>query len=221
MRGPRAAPIVVLALACLQAAAAVPAAGAMPAAGGARTLPIDPASSALTFTIHRPGETIEGRAREFAGEVGLNPVDLAAGGSVTLRIVASALETGNRMRDRKMRGSYLEVERYPEILFKSISIKVGPERERSESPPATGTRGAERGGTQRRALVEGVLSLHGVDRTLLVPAAIRYDTGTLTAEGSVTLRYSDHGIPVPRFLWLVMDDEIVVRFRFVAGPAAP
>jgi polyisoprenoid-binding protein YceI len=214
MRGPRAAPIVVLALACLPAAAAVP------APGGALTLPIDPASSVLTFTIHRPGETIEGRAREFAGEVGLDPADLAAGGSVTLRVAAAALETGNRMRDRKMRGSYLEAERYPAILFKSISIKVGPERERSESPPAAGARAAAPGGTQRKALVEGVLSLHGVERGLLVPAAIRYHDGILTAEGSVTLTYSDYGIPIPRFLWLVMDDEIVVRFRFVAGPAA-
>ena len=214
MKGPRAAPIVVLALACLPAAAAVP------APGGALTLPINPARSELTFTIHRPGETVDGRAREFAGEVGFDPADLSAGGSVTLRVEASALETGNRMRDRRMRGFYLEAERHPAILFKSISIKVGPDRERSESPPAAGTRGAAPGGTQRRALVEGVLSLHGVDRTILVPAAIRYDSGTLTAEGSVTLRYSDHGIPIPRFLWLVMDDEIVVRFRLVAGPAA-
>ena len=214
MRGPRAAPIVVLALACLPAAAAVP------APGGAVTLPIDPGTSSLTFTIHRAGETIDGRAREFAGEIDFNPADLSAGGSVTLRVVASALETGNRMRDRKMRGSHLEVERFPAILFKSISIKVGSERERRASPPAAGTLGSAPGGTQRRALVEGVLSLHGLDRTLLVPAAIRYDSGTLTAEGSVTLTYSEYGIPIPRFLWLVMDDEIVVRFRFVAVPAA-
>ena len=214
MRGPRTAPIFLLAFACLPAAAAVP------APGGARTLPIDPALSVLTFTIHRPGETIEGRAREFSGEVGFDPADLSAGGVVGLRVAAAALETGNRMRDRKMRGSHLEVERFPAILFKSISIKVGPERERSEPPPAAGIRGAAPGRTQRKALVEGVLSLHGVDLTILVPAAIRYDSGTLTAEGSVTLTYSEYGIPIPRFLWLVMDDEIVVRFRFVAVPAA-
>lgn len=215
MRGPRAAAMVLLAL------ARFPAVAAAPGPGGADTLPIGPETSSLTFTIHRPGETIDGTAREFAGEVRFDPADLSAGGSVTLRVMTSALETGNRMRDRKMRGSYLEVERYPAILFKSISIRVGPERERSESPPAAGLRGAAQGGTQRKAIVEGVLSLHGVERGLLVPAAIRYDKRILTAEGSVTLTYSDYGIPIPRFLWLVMDDEIVVRFRFVAGPAAP
>ena len=177
---------------------------AQPLPGGTLTLAIHPGTSHLTFTIHRPGETIDGTAREFTGEVVFNPADLSAGSSVTLRVVASSLTTGNRMRDRKMRGSHLEVERFPEIVFKSTSIRVG----------------SERGGSQRKALVEGVLSLHGVDRTLMVPAAIRYDSVTLTAEGSVALTYSDYGIPIPRFLWLVMEDDIQVRFRFVAEAAA-
>ena len=178
-------------------------AAAQPLPGGTLTLPIHPVTSHLTFTIHRPGETIDGTAREFTGEVVFNPADLSAGSSVTLRVVASSLTTGNRMRDRKMRGSHLEVERFPEIVFKSTSIRVG----------------LERGGLQRKVIVEGVLSLHGVDRTLMVPAAIRYDGGTLTAEGSVALTYSDYGIPIPRFLWLVMEDDIQVRFRFVAEAA--
>ena len=167
------------------------------------TLVIDPATSELTFSISRPGETIDGATREFCGEVVLDPADLSHASSVVLRVKAASLATGNRLRDRKMRGSHLEVDRFPEIVFRSTSIQVG------ESLRGAGT---------RKALVEGALSLHGVERTVLVPALIRYDNGTLTAEGSVDLTYSDYGIPIPRFLWLVMDDAIKVRFRFVAGP---
>ncbi|PYT15916.1 MAG: hypothetical protein DMF51_05790 [Acidobacteria bacterium] len=167
------------------------------------TLVIDPATSELTFSISRPGETIDGATREFGGEVVLDPADLSHASSVVLRVKAASLATGNRLRDRKMRGSHLEVDRFPEIVFRSTSIQVG------ESLRGAGT---------RKALVEGALSLHGVERTVLVPALIRYDNGTLTAEGSVDLTYSDYGIPIPRFLWLVMDDAIKVRFRFVAGP---
>jgi polyisoprenoid-binding protein YceI len=190
-------------------------AGAAPN-GGPVTLAIDPQRSSLTFTIHRPGETIDGAARAFTGEVVFDPADLSSASSVVLRVTAASLETGNRMRDRKMRNAHLEVDRFPEIVFKSTSIKVGPEREGA----APGVRGSAPGGTGRKALVEGVLSLHGVDRTLMVPAAIRYDNGTLIAEGSVALTYSDYGIPIPRFLWLVMEDDIKVRFRFVAGAPA-
>ena len=207
------------ALGILLAAFLAATAGAAPT-GGPTTLAIDPQKSSLTFTIHRSGETIEGTAHEFTGEVVLDPADLSTGSSVVLRVVAASLETGNRMRDRKMRNTHLEVDRFPEIVFKSISIKAGPEREGAAPPPAPGGRGSAADGKGRKALVEGVLSLHGVVRSLMVPAAIRYDNGTLTAEGSVALTYSDYGIPIPRFLWLVMEDDIKVRFRFVAGAPA-
>jgi len=194
------------------------AAGAQPR-GGPVTLAIDPQKSSLTFTIHRPGETIDGAARAFTGEVVFDPKDLASAGSVVLRVVAASLETGNRMRDRRMRNSHLEVDRFEEIVFRSTSIEVGPGPVKQAGAPAADP-GRAPGGTERKALVEGVLSLHGVDRSLMVPAAIRYDNGTLTAEGSVALTYSDYGIPIPRFLWLVMEDDIKVRFRFVARAPA-
>lgn len=206
---------VFLAVAAL-AAPAVRAAASGPLAGPVR-LVLDKAASSLTFTIHRPGESIDGTAPQFGGEVVLDPAGLSEGGTVVLRVAAASLETGNRLRDGKMRRSHLEVDRFPEIVFRSSSIRVGPERERSGAGRAPAPAA---GSAARKALVEGALGLHGVERGLLVPAAIRYDNGILTAEGSVTLTYSDYGIPIPRFLWLVMDDEIVVRFRFVAGPAA-
>ena len=153
--------------------------------------PIDAARSALTFRVSRPGETIDGTAHEFQGEVRFDPADLSKGGSVLLEVRAASLETGNRLRDRKMRNAHLEVERYPAIVFRSSSVRVGPEK----------------------AIAEGTLSLHGVDRALMVPATIRYDSGVLTAEGSVDLTYTDFEIPIPRLLWLVMDDVITVHFR--------
>lgn len=180
----------------LAATPASPVAPAPPA--GQVSLPLDPAASSLTFTIHRPGESIDGTVGKYEGEVTLYPSNLKRGATVVLRVEAVSLQTGNRIRDGKMRKSHLEVERFPQIVFRSTSIQVA----------------------ERKALVEGTLALHGAERSLIVPASIRYDNGLLTAEGSVRLTYSDYGIPIPRFLWLVMDDEIVVRFRFVAGPAA-
>ena len=190
-----------LALAAACVAAAPAAVESRPA-----SLRLDPAKSSLQFTVSRPGEVVEGTAPEFAGEATLDPAHPAAGSSVVLRVVASSLVTGNRMRDRKMRNSHLEVERFPEIVFRSTSIQM----------PEGG--GALRPGETRKALVEGTLSLHGIDRTILFPASIRYDNGSLSAEGELRLRLTDHGIPIPRFLWMVLNDEVVVRFRFVAEP---
>lgn len=212
-RWPRPAVLFALSIACVAAA------GASAAAGGAVRLAVVPRQSSLTFTIHRPGETIDGAAREFSGEVVLDPADPGAGGSVVLSVAAASLETGNRIRDRKMRRAHLEVERFPAIVFRSTSIQVGPAREGTS--PAPGAARPAGGPAQRKALVEGILSLHGADRSVLVPAAIRYDNGLFTADGSVVLTYSDYGIPIPRFLWLLMDDEIQVRFHIVAGSLSP
>ena len=65
--------------------------------------------------------------------------------------------------------------------------------------------------------MEGTLSLHGVDRVILIPASIRYDGAVFTAEGDVTLRLTDHAIPIPKVLWIVLDDDVQVRFKLVAG----
>ena len=176
--------------------------------GGAVTLAIDAARSDLGFTIHRSGETIDGRAHHISGEVAVDPSRPSEHASVVLRVEAGSLETGNRIRDRRMRNSHLEVERFPEIVFRSTSITL------SETGAATPLRAGE----PRKAIVEGILALHGVDRSILFPATIRYDSGSLTAEGDVTLKLTDHAIPIPRFLWIVLDDEVKVRFRFVASP---
>jgi len=194
-----------------------------PPAAGPAALSIDAARSSLGFTIHRRGETIEGRAHEFAGEVAFDAARPEDRPSVRLRVVAASLETGNRVRDHKMRGSHLETERFPEITFRSTSIRLSAVLPESglpgvSEPGPAGPASPLRPGESRRALLEGILSLHGVERTMLIPATIRYDNGSLTAEGEATLSLTDHSIPIPRFLWIVLDDEVKVRFRFVASP---
>ncbi len=78
---------------------------------------------------------------------------------------------------------------------------------------------AGRIGTRKpaQALVEGILELHGIERSILFPVTIRYDSGLLEVEGEVSFRLTDHAIPIPRFLWLVLDDEVTIEFRIVAG----
>lgn len=160
-------------------------------------LAIEPAASSLTFVISRPGETIEGRAPEFTGEVRLDPGEWSRS-SVVMTVRAAAMETGNRMRDRRMRDAHLETDAWPVIGFRSTRIEVAADG--------------------RKALVEGILALHGVERSILFPATIKYDNGSLAVEGDLVVRLSDHGIPIPRFLWMVLDDEVKVRFRFRAAP---
>ena len=174
-------------------------------------LSIRPSESEIVFTISRSEEEIGGSVQRLSGEVVVDPTSPSRGPSVVLRVEAPSLMTGNRLRDRKMRKKHLDVGQYPEIIFRSTAIHVAPGETGSPDDPLLP-------GEKRRALVEGMLDLHGVSREILFPVLIHYDNGSLTAEGELYIRLTDHGIPVPRFLWMVLDDEVKVRFRFAAAP---
>ena len=173
------------------------------------TLAIDPARSEIAFTVRRPREVIEGRAHRFSGRVVVDPARPGDGAEVILTIEAASLETGNRMRDRKMHKSHLEVDRFVEIRFRSTGIRLSAKDPEDPGGPLVP-------GESRKALVEGLLSLHGIDREILFPVTIRYDGGSLTSEGELGFRLSDHDIPIPRFLWMVLDDDVRVRFHLTA-----
>ena len=181
-----------------------------PRAEGEVKLPIDPAKSKIGFTITRPGETIEGSAPQFSGEVRLDPQHPFDGSSVTLKVDPAAMVTGNGIRDRKMRNSHLEVEKYPAIEFRSTSVRAAEGAEAGPLAP----------GATRKAVVEGTLALHGVTRTLRIPVVLGYDHGLLTADGSIAFTLSEFQIPIPRFLWIVLDDKVTVTFHAAAAGQA-
>jgi polyisoprenoid-binding protein YceI len=69
--------------------------------------------------------------------------------------------------------------------------------------------------------VEGRLSLHGVDRTVRIPLTLGYDGALLTADGNVQFTLTEFSIPIPQFLWFVLDDKVTVHFHAVAKPVTP
>lgn len=203
-RRSRSTPARVLAVALMAAPwVLAPAASAKPL-----TLRLDPGLSSLTFVVSRSGETVEGTAPGFTGEVHVDPERPNEGASVVLRLDAASLDTGNGLRDRKMRRTHLEVAAYPEIVFESTAVTMQDAPSEPLGP-----------GRPRQAIVEGRLELHGVARTLRIPVVLRYDGGSLGADGEVAFALSDHAIPIPRFLWFVLDDKVTVKFHLVAGKA--
>jgi polyisoprenoid-binding protein YceI len=175
-----------------------------PTVPGVRTFGFDATGSKLGFTVTRPGEVVEGTATQFEGTVRLDPDHPNEKGGVTLKVDAATLVTGNRIRDRTMRNSHLETDKYPDIRFESVSATTRPE------PLKPGeTRGFD---------VEGKLTLHGVVRTIKIPVMVGYDGALLTADGTAAFTLTEFSIPIPKFLWFVLDDKVTVSFHAVARP---
>jgi polyisoprenoid-binding protein YceI len=201
LRRPRLTGLFLLYCAVSPAMAAEP----KPPPSAIRSYAFDAAGSRLGFTVTRPGEVVEGTATQFAGTVKLDPEHPEAGAGVTLEVDAATMVTGNRLRDRTMRNSHLETEKYPKIRFQSASAtpaKPGPLHSGE-------TRGFE---------LEGTLSLHGVDRTVRIPVMVGYDGALLTADGNVSFTLTEYSIPIPKIFWIVLDDKVTVHFHAVAKP---
>jgi polyisoprenoid-binding protein YceI len=175
------------------------------AAGSAATTSvfhIDAARSKVGFELDAPGHIVHGTALKMKGEVAFDPEDLSRGAHTQLEVEARALSTANKVRDKKMREAHLEVARYPEIVFRSTRIDaIAP---------------TLRPGETQELGVSGLLSLHGVERKITFSAKAVRNGNSLRVTGEVPLKLSDFGIPIPRFLFLKMKDQIKVAFEVVA-----
>jgi polyisoprenoid-binding protein YceI len=122
--------------------------------------------------------------KDFSGTVELDPSALDRS-ALHMRVKASSLAlSGAKVseKDRKeiegtMRNQVLEVDRFPEIIFKSTHVAT---RKISEG--------------EYDAKIEGDLELHGVTRHEVIPAHLKIGEHELSAKGEFLLKQSEFGI---------------------------
>jgi polyisoprenoid-binding protein YceI len=156
-----------LALALLLAPAAAPAAEG--------TFTLDPAASAVRFTLAATLHTVAGEGRVEGGEIRFDPAGGAASGAV--RVDARSFRTGIEARDANMHEQVLESARFPEIRFTAERLEV-----RSRSADAA------------EVTIHGTLALHGAEHAVAVPAHLALDGGTLHVTGAFTVPYVAWGL---------------------------
>lgn len=163
---------------------------------------VDAAKSKVGFELDAPGHIVHGTAPRMTGEVAFDPEDLSRQAHVTFEMEARALSTANKVRDKKMRETHLDVARYPEIIFRSTRIDaIAP---------------TLRPGETQELGVSGLLSLHGVEKRIAFSVQAVRNGNSLRVTGEVPLKLSDFGIPIPHFLFLKLKDQIKVVFEVVA-----
>ena len=96
---------------------------------------IDPAHTRVGFsTRHAMVTTVRGSFTEFEGHAHLDPTDPAKSSSKVV-IKAASINTGQEQRDAHLRSpDFLDVEKYPEIVFES----TGAERTGEDTFRVTG-----------------------------------------------------------------------------------
>ena len=113
----------------------------------ADTFVIDNAHSSLGFQIRHLFSNVMGKFDDFAGTIQFDEASPEQS-SVEVTIKTASIDTGVKMRDDDLRSpNFFDAEKYPEITFKSKSVK------------ATGKNTAD---------VAGDLTMHGVTKEVVL-----------------------------------------------------
>ena len=148
-----------------------------PADAGRFTFDDDTSSIAfdMAATLHK----FHGTAKTFSGE--LNIEDEITG---KLSIVASSLDTGLGLRDKRMRGYCLEPTRWPTIDLKVAAVTGDLE----------GLRSGEGSGPIE---LVGQMTIRSTPREVDIPVTYAWTDGSLKLTGSYRMQWTDYGVPDP------------------------
>jgi polyisoprenoid-binding protein YceI len=161
------------------------------------TFQIEPGGARVEFVMRDNRGGFTGATEQVEGTATVTPMGAESfSASVEARVDARTLETGNRIRDAQMRRDFLHTDRHPFIALRGV---------------AAGT-GRLTGGTVRAAL-RGTLTIRGTAREIEMPVVATVLADEYRVAGEVTIRLTEYGIPIPRFLVFVAEDTVTVRVR--------
>lgn len=91
---------------------------------------VDPAHTVVEFTVrHLVIAKVRGVFTDVSGLIAIDTADMTRS-SVEARIATASIDTNEPRRDAHLRSvDFLDVERYPEMVFRSTSVHVLDERE--------------------------------------------------------------------------------------------
>src|SRR5437868_6082142 len=164
---------------------------AVPALAQHASVDLDPAQTAVHFTLKTSLHTVHGTFRLKSGKVSFDP--LAGEISGLLVVDAASGESGNSGRDAKMHKEILESRTYPEITFSPREVQ-GPVQLQGDS----------------QVQVKGTFRLHGQDHEIGIPVAVRISGSELILETNFSIPYLSWGLKNPSTFILRASDTVQV-----------
>ena len=162
---------------------------------------LDEAKSLVRFDAKAFLHDFSGKTSRVQGVIRLSDPEQLGDAEACVAIDAASLDTGNSTRDDTMRKDHLETAKYPTIDFRLARV------ESARRDP---------GGWEFTA--GGTLLLHGVSREIRLPVRARPDGDAVRLTATLPLKMSDYQIPIPKLLFIAVDDQVQVSFDVLARP---
>jgi polyisoprenoid-binding protein YceI len=133
------------------------------------------------------------------GEFRTIPANVNGNSKGFITIYTDTLETVSEQVADKIKRTYLETEKYPEIRF---TLKDLSGEEDNVLLPQ-----------RNRFKVSGTLKLHGVEKEIVFYPDIFLDDDAIAFQGETVVRLTAFNIKIPRFMFLKVKDTISIRFN--------
>ena len=150
---------------------------------------LDPAKTLVEFRLGGSLHTTHGK---FQLRTGIIKADSATGKAEgTIVVDAASGDSGDSIRDHRMKDSVLEAEKFPEITFSARHIEGH----------------LDRGGIFQ-AKLEGVLKLHGAEHALTIDTHGTLIDDNLVATAHFSIPYVQWGLKDPSVLFLTVAKQV-------------
>jgi polyisoprenoid-binding protein YceI len=153
------------------------------------TLQLDPAHTAIRFTLGDVLHTVNGSFKLKSGTIHFNPATGAASGLVVVDVTSG--DTGSKARDRKMHKEILESAKYPEATFTPTKVSGPPGLNDHETLEVSGT-----------------FNLHGADHAVTLTFPIAVNGPSLTTHSRMVIPYVAWGLKNPSTFILRVNDKL-------------
>ena len=162
------------------------------------TFKIDPARSTIAFKVRHMLGTAQGKFSKFSGTIVVDRQHPEQS-SVSVKIAAASIDTGIAKRDEHLRESLFNVEKYPEITFKSRRVKQ------------TGANSGQ---------IVGDFTMHGVTREITLNVQLVSNPETRWRVTTPPLRRSHFGLVFSKSAETVsmIADDVAVDIEIEARP---
>jgi polyisoprenoid-binding protein YceI len=155
------------------------------------TLHFDPAATRINWTLESVLHTVHGTFQLKGGLITLNENTGEAEGELIVETATG--ESGDSIRDNRMRHEILQVNKYPEAIFHPEKVT-----------------GLVRLGQAEKITVEGTFTIHGADHPLFLEVKTTLNGSKLNAKTSFLVPYVAWGMKNPSTLLLRVSKEVHV-----------
>ncbi len=162
---------------------------------------LKPENGRVEFSVKDNRGGFTGQTQDVTGTVTVRQKEGGYAADVEAKVDARTIRTGASLRDGQMRGAqFLNTAQFPFITFSGAVTADSPS------------------GTSFNGTLRGQLKVKNKTRDIEMPLDITVDGSAYTARGTVTVKFSDFDLPVPRFLFFVAENSITIKLQVRLTP---